>query len=313
MASALSPRPAQPGEWSAAFALLFHKVESEQRRLRITSALQLLRRGELNPEGIFVLPDKDGLAGVLLCLIAPGATALLWPPQAGAEDGREQREDRLLQHALAFLHGRGVKLSQTLLHPDDLAEGQSLLRNGFVYVSHLNYLRHDLNLPPRELGLPGRLDYQTFAEVKRTLFQEVLARTYVDSLDCPEINGLRSMDEVIAGHQAQGRHDPRFWWLASADGRPIGVAITTELPETGDWDLSYLGIVPEARRQGFGREILLHVLVEARAAGVSSLSLCVDGRNEPAWQLYQSIGFQLFDRREVFLALLPDGPIVPGG
>ena len=311
MASQLSPRQAQPSDWSEAFALLFQQVEAEQQPLRIANAIQLIERGELNPEGTFVLPEEGRLSGVLLCLIVPGSTALVWPPQVFQDEHRHQREDLLLRHALAWLRGRGVKLAQTLLHPEDLAQGQSLLRNGFCHISHLLYLRHDLHFAPASLGLSTHLDFLTFADVDRSLFEKVLDRTYEDSLDCPEINGVRAIEEVIAGHQAQGGHDPQYWWVARANGRPVGVALTTALAETDDWDLSYLGIVPEARRQGFGREVLLHVLVEARAAAVHHVSLCVDGRNEPARRLYQGLGFEVFDRREVFLALWPPGPIAP--
>jgi ribosomal protein S18 acetylase RimI-like enzyme len=73
------------------------------------------------------------------------------------------------------------------------------------------------------------------------------------------------------------------------------------LPERGDWEVAYMGVVPEARRQGFGREILLKALFEARAAGVPRLTLSVDSRNQPAWNLYRSLGFEPFDRRAVYL------------
>jgi ribosomal protein S18 acetylase RimI-like enzyme len=64
-----------------------------------------------------------------------------------------------------------------------------------------------------------------------------------------------------------------------------------------------MGVVGPARRRGLGREILLHALAEARAAGAPSLTLCVDSRNRPAWDLYRGLGFRPFDRREVYLAV----------
>jgi len=76
------------------------------------------------------------------------------------------------------------------------------------------------------------------------------------------------------------------------------VAATAEPPT---WEVAYVGVVPEARRQGFGRELMLGVLLEARAAEVPELFLTVDGRNHPAWALYRSLGFSVFDKREVFL------------
>jgi ribosomal protein S18 acetylase RimI-like enzyme len=64
-----------------------------------------------------------------------------------------------------------------------------------------------------------------------------------------------------------------------------------------------MGVVPEARQQGFAREMLLRVLFEARAADVLNVTLSVDGRNRPAWNLYRSLGFEPFERREVYLAI----------
>ena len=77
----------------------------------------------------------------------------------------------------------------------------------------------------------------------------------------------------------------------------------TEMPETGDWEVAYMGVVPEARRYGFGREMLLHALCEARAADAPTVTLSVDVRNQPAWKLYRSLGFEPYDQRVVYLAI----------
>ena len=83
----------------------------------------------------------------------------------------------------------------------------------------------------------------------------------------------------------------------------MGVVLVTEIPETGAWDLSYLGVIPEERRRGLGRELVRKVLIEAQLAGVTSVSLSVDTRNRPAWRLYLDMGFEPYDRREVYLAV----------
>ncbi len=76
----------------------------------------------------------------------------------------------------------------------------------------------------------------------------------------------------------------------------------TEIPEWHGWDISYVGVVPEARRQGVGRELTRKALRDAQAAGAARVTLAVDVRNQPARSLYQSLGFELFDQREVYLA-----------
>ncbi len=44
-------------------------------------------------------------------------------------------------------------------------------------------------------------------------------------------------------------------------------------------------------------------LLEARLAEMSMLTLSVDARNRPAWDLYRSLDFEPYDRREVYLSI----------
>jgi ribosomal protein S18 acetylase RimI-like enzyme len=299
---ATDPDTARPDEWAAAFHLLFRRAADVERESRVANALALLDRAELTPEGIFVLREAGAVVGALTCVPLPGATALFWPPECA--DGPEQtaREDRLVRHAADWLRGRGVKLAQALFAPDVSLGTDTLGRNGFVHLTHLWYLRHTFDLPPHALHTPVSLDFVTISE-DPDLFTKTMSRSYDNTLDCPEINDVRTMNEVLDGHRSQGVHDPGRWWLAIFAGQPVGVALATLTPETGEWDVTYVGIVPEARRRGFGREIMLKVLCEARAADAPGVTLSVDGRNHPAQSLYRTLGFEVFDRREVYLAI----------
>jgi ribosomal protein S18 acetylase RimI-like enzyme len=44
-------------------------------------------------------------------------------------------------------------------------------------------------------------------------------------------------------------------------------------------------------------------ILEARVAEAPQLTLSVDVRNRPAWELYRRLGFEPFEQREVFLAV----------
>lgn len=296
-----TPEPARTDELASAFRLIFHSLGPKEGGVRAANALHLVQRGEIEPRGVFVLRGPAGLLGAIVCLPVPGASGLVWPPGAVDDDRRREREDRLLQHALAWLRQRGAKLAQTLLAPEEMFLGRSLERNGLAHVTDLWYMRHDLDIPVRCLDTPARLAFRPYDPDHPSLFHQTLQRTYEQTRDCPEVNGVRTIEEVIEGHRNQGTYDPDCWWLASEAGRPVGVVIVTELPERADWEVAYMGVVPEARRQGFGREILLKALIEARAAEVPRLTLSVDSRNQPAWNLYRGLGFEPFDRRAVYL------------
>jgi ribosomal protein S18 acetylase RimI-like enzyme len=305
----LLPEPARTEELAPALRLLFEHLPAEERDKRVRNALLLLHRGELNPHGVFVLRGKDGIHGTLVCLPLVGATALVWPPRCVADDSAQENEDALIRHATFWLQRQGVKLAQALLSVEEAALGASLERNDFRHVTHLRFYRHDLDLPLSQLQQSEQLEYQSYEECDTALFHQTLERTYLQTQDCPELNGVRNIADVILGHQSQGRFDPTRWFLAFAAGQPVGVLLLTELPDSGDLDLSYTGVVPEARRQGFGTELVLKAMIEARFADSIYLSLAVDGRNRPAIDLYRRLGFEPYDRREVYLAVWRSGII----
>jgi mycothiol synthase len=308
MDTAPTPRSARTDEWADAFRLVFGALAPDERERRVANALNLVSLGELDPKGIFVLRGPAEMLGALVCLPVPGASALVWPPGIAGREGGGKRpsspstlEDCLVHHAVGWLRQRGVKLAQSLLAPEEAFLAAPLERNGFAHVTNLWYMRHGLELSARHLDTPVRLDFDTVAD--NPLFGPTLLRTYEQTLDCPEVSGVRTLEEVLEGHRAQGRYDPDRWWLARLGTDPVGVLIVAEMPETGDWEVAYMGVVPEARRRGFGRELLLHALTEARAAGVPRVTLSVDARNLPAWELYRGLGFEPCEMRVVHLAV----------
>ena len=297
------PTAARPAEWEDAFALLFGHCPAEVRPQRLANALALIREGELDPAGVLVVRDRATVVGAAVCTVVPGGSGLVWPPRAAEGPGRRDIEDRLTEGAIGWLRQRQARLVQALLSSEEAYLAEPLLRHGFRHVTGLWYLRHDRELPASYLDVPAQLTFQTYADADRDLFQRTLLRSCAGTLDCPEVSGLRTAEEIIVGHQAQGRFDPGLWWLGLAAGRPVGVLLATPLTETPGWEVAYVGVVPEMRRRGFGRELMLKVLLEARAAEVPELILTVDGRNRPAWDLYRALGFEVFDKREVFLLL----------
>jgi GNAT superfamily N-acetyltransferase len=200
------------------------------------------------------------------------------------------------------LRKQGARLAQCLLADEEAFLATPLLRNGFRHVTGLSYLRHELHLDPHLLATPVRLRFESYETSRPGEFHAALTASYEETLDCPEVNGVRTVEEVLAGHKAQGPHDPARWWLARWEGDPVGVLLVVE-PSPGEWEVAYMGLVPSARGRGLGGEILLHALAEARAAGAGRVILSVDDRNEPARRLYQRVGFESYDHRLVLLTV----------
>jgi ribosomal protein S18 acetylase RimI-like enzyme len=303
MPPALTIEPARPDEQAAAFRLVFQYLPNDDGAGRVANALRLLREGELDPQGILVARRVGELQGALVCLPVPGASALVWPPQALPGSPQTEIEDGLVSHATAWLRQRGARLGQCLLAANETDLAASLQRNGFTHITTLSYLRQGLDLPQSYLLAEDRLDYQVYQPANAGLFHETLLRTYEGTLDCPEVNGVRSLEQILEGHRAQGRHDPERWWLACAAGQPVGVLLLTWMPDWQAWDVAYVGVVPEQRRRGWGRELMHKALCSAHATSAVQVTLSVDTRNRPACDLYRSLGFEPYDQREVYLAL----------
>jgi ribosomal protein S18 acetylase RimI-like enzyme len=289
--------PAGPEQQAEAFRLAFQHLAKADQETRVSLALDMIRKQELDPAGLWVACEAGAIRGALLCQPMAGAAGLVWPPQV-VDRERRILEDLLVQHASAWLRRQGARLAQALLPPGEAHLGIALERNGFDHVTTLSYLRAWLEQTVDE-G-PTGLTFQGYAS-DPARFEQTLLRTYVDTQDCPELTGVRTTAEIMAGHRAQG--PPELWWLAQEAGEPVGVLFLAETPEWKSMDLAYVGIVPEARGRRLGRQLLLKALAEARRAAAEQITVSVDGRNQPARQLYLKMGFEPFDSREVFLAI----------
>ena len=106
---------------------------------------------------------------------------------------------------------------------------------------------------------------------------------------------------MIAGYQGVPGCRLDRWWLAWQDEQTVGILIMVELQGQAAWELLYVGLVPEARGRGLGREMTLKAINDAFGAGAERMTLTVDARNEPALRMYAALGFEEFDRRAVYL------------
>ena len=143
-------------------------------------------------------------------------------------------------------------------------------------------------------------------------FRSVLQATYVGSLDMPELEGARALDDILESHRAAGRFVAERWQLGRIPGKPEAAAVLlmAEVPGRDVWEVIYLGLTPAARGRGLGRAVLEHALGLARTR-VPWLELAVDLRNTPALRLYEATGFVARDRRAVHLVIFPTTSTLP--
>jgi GNAT superfamily N-acetyltransferase len=85
-------------------------------------------------------------------------------------------------------------------------------------------------------------------------------------------------------------------YLAFWDGRPVGLAVVSEVPASlrlaVAWQLRDLYVDPGWRRRGVASRLIDHVLEEAKKSGAIRVSLQTERANHSALRLYRAHGFE---------------------
>jgi ribosomal protein S18 acetylase RimI-like enzyme len=293
--TAASVSATTPSEYPAACRALFAPLAPDVVAVRAERVRQLIDSGELDPAGLLVARSREQLVGAVLVQFHPGRSAVVSPP--GASDPAVA--DALARAAIMRLRAAGMRQAQSLIPPGERDRADPLERAGFRAITQLVFLCRPTADPPLFDPSISPLTFRAIGGPDPE-FAAVLAATYEDTLDCPELDGTRTPDEVIAGYETSAR-GPLDWVLASTPQGPAGVVILTAGPQPGIRELSYLGLVRPARGRGLGRELLRFALYRARDSGAEWLTLSVDERNEPALQLYRGHAFREYDRQTVLL------------
>ncbi|WP_161602406.1 GNAT family N-acetyltransferase [Tautonia marina] len=304
-----------PEEKAEALAVLYHRLSATTRANMIVELLRQESRGHLDLSGLWIAARKRRIVGAMLTQVLAGRAIAIWPPVIVRAWGAASLASCMVREALRVSEARGIRLAQALVDDSQPKQtGLDLTRGGLPYVTDLLYLgRPTANPLPVPPEIPN-LEWQGYRPDRHDDFARMLERSYKGSLDMPELAGLRSLDDVMQGHRARGSFDPERWRLGFLPGQSEPVAVLLLLAGSeSTWEVSYLGLAPEARGRGLGRRVLAHALDLTRPHA-HRLELAVDVRNLPADRLYQRCGFHAFERRKVHLVVLgqPEPPLQDG-
>jgi ribosomal protein S18 acetylase RimI-like enzyme len=295
--------PCPPGERAAALAVLYRRVPGALRPRLIADGLGEAGRGQVDLSGLWVARRRGRVIGALLTQTLAGRAAAVWAPEVDTVFSRDAAAVALVRAALGDLRARGFRLAQALLDESAPRRGAADLEaGGMPHVTDLIYLEGDTQRAVAvRPGLPP-VDWRTFGPDTEEEFRAVLQGTYAGSLDMPELEGLRSLDDVLVSHRVGGRFVAERWQVGRVRGEPgaAAVLLLAAVPDRDAWEVAYLGLTPAARGRGLGRAVLARA-VELARPHAARIELAVDVRNLPAHHLYRNAGFRPFDRRAVHL------------
>ncbi len=228
-----------------------------------------------------------------VCLLTPGAGRTAMAFTSTPETTMDQhRLAAVLERACGEI--QGVVLAQALLEPQEKSIEAAYLQARFLSLGSLLYLSRpwdDALVPVEEDTWPPGVSIEPYGEHLKNDLIAALEASYVDTLDCPELCGMRTTRDVLASHLATGAFDPTLWWLLRVDGSPAGALLLNESPPLKHTELVYLGLAPIARGRGLASRLLTIGLDALRKRPHRQLTCAVDARNTPARALYKRFGF----------------------
>eukprot|EP00913_Durusdinium_trenchii_P028389 g26617.t1 len=291
---------AAPHQRTDALSLLFSQLWESERREQVAEMIAAETRGELSLAGLLAVEVDDRVVGAVLYLMQPDQCAYVWPPAVSpSAKHTEAVADALLTELKHRVEIEQAWIAQCLVDPESRRERDMLVRNGFFHLADLDYLTRPLSepLPPTPERAFETIAFEPGKNLDR--FADVIERTYIGSLDCPGLDGIRSGSDSISSHSATGVFMPENWTIFRDEGRDVGVLILADHPDQDAWEVVYMGILPQARGRGYGKAMLLRGLHAARESARGSVVLAVDSRNRFARRVYDELGFEPIEVRSV--------------
>ncbi len=265
---------------------------------------------------LWVAEQNGRPALAALPVMSPGRTMLLFvspPPHKGSE----LTLGTLIEQTADAAAARDVQLAQALIDPQDEAMQRVYVAAGFYAMAELIYL----NAAPRAgtpfPTLPPGLAWESYSPQTHHQFARAIIDTYHESLDCPALNGLRSIDDVIEGHKASGIFNPADWFIlvdssetvATPARDPLGVLLLASSGRAEDvMELIYLGLAPSCRGRQMGELLIQQALAVVALEKNRRLSLAVDAQNLPALKLYYRHGMNRVASKIAFMKNLRASP-----
>ncbi|MBN2583057.1 MAG: GNAT family N-acetyltransferase [Planctomycetes bacterium] len=250
-----------------------------------------------------VAVDNGRIVAACLHILAPGHCATILPPGVSGQLGGSERDRAaagLIRASVQTCRDEGATLLQSLL-PEGPEEypATTYLAAGFEHLTMLEYLEIDVGKKPAAADA-GPWTWETYHDELEGEFTRLLEATYVDSLDCPGIDALRTSQDALDSHRASGLFTPQGWLLARCDGQAAGMVLVNRVASRRACELVYMGVAPQFRGRGLGQLLVQQAMGRSRLLKEPVLTVAVDVANTPARSLYLKAGMHVVNRRHVY-------------
>jgi RimJ/RimL family protein N-acetyltransferase len=297
--------PAESSELDAGLALAFGHLSAFERSSRTEAARRSVTESTHTGQ-LWLARQRSVLCGaVWIALLGADSATVAEPRITPGASG--ESSTRLLAAALASLEARGVRWVQALVAPDSDLTVEPFRACGFQHVCDLIYLSSERRSFPSQQPISD-LKFVPCSVAMHPRLSAVVEQTYQGSLDCPTVEESRTATDMLASYQAASPFDPERWLLVRFADQDVGCLVLADHSETTQWEIQYMGLVPQWRGKGWGLAIVRYAQWLAGRSGQSRLTAAVDATNFPAQRVYEAAGFIEWNRRRVLVRTLGEKP-----
>jgi mycothiol synthase len=233
-----------------------------------------------------VLHDAAGEVVASALLTGADARVNVHPRACGAGIGTHLRER--MEEAV-----RGPVVHQHVAGSNDGAR-RLLEQAGYVAEQHYWRMVRELDGPPAGVRWPDSLVTRAYEPGADDAAAHALVQ---DAFTDIPGNVARGFEEWRAMSVGGAQFAPDLSTVALDGDEPAGVALC-ERWEDGKGYVGYLAVARGWRGRGLGRALLAESLARMQAAGLNEAVLNVNGSNESATRLYESVGMRVGFRAE---------------
>ncbi len=267
--------------------------------------LNYARENRIDTSRVYGLWRKNRLIASVMFVPGPGKVVTVYASPPG-RDAEPPALANLVKTASLAQNPEHTRLIQAILDPWQSTEEHVFFQAGFNRLATLSYqqLSPVSNRPDLTALLPKELQVRNWSQANIPLFERAILGSYIKTLDCPGLVGVRDISDVIEGHRAAGTFTPGWWFVLMDQENPVGVMLLSPLSDKSTVEVVYLGLIPEYRGKKIGEKLLLGAEGIAFRFGYRNLSLAADENNPGAIHLYKRLGFRPYTRKVAMILVL---------
>ncbi len=248
-----------------------------------------------SPENnLFIVETGGKIIGYISLIPEPGIGRVLLDCLVHPQHRRRGMATKLFSRAMQRAKEMGARVAQISIPEANVAAKRLVSSMGFKFIRRFLELKLDfynIHLPDVKHGSFVIRELRSGEENKLTQLQN---RSFVGTWGF----NPNTTEEIVYRVNLSGS-SPEDVIMAYEGDKPIGYCWTKVNAEKNAaraenrGQIHMAGVDPEYRRKGIGKEILLVGLSHLKGKGIDVVELTVDGRNQAARSLYESVGFEV--------------------